>query len=118
MWDGFNKRQFPRIHVGCEVVIHPSGKRKAFRTKTENVGMGGICVLLNERIERFDRCNLGLDLADGEPPIQFSGRSVWIIPCRDVKSSKMSFDTGIEFLEVDEQNRKRLEAFLCNRSGE
>jgi hypothetical protein len=112
MWDGFNKRKFPRLHLNCEVIVHPQGKEKALRAKTENVGMGGVCVMLAEPLERFDRCKLSLELKDGEPPVHCAGRSVWVVPSRDVKTSKTSFDTGIEFLDIDDFARERLRAFL------
>ena len=57
LWDGFNKRKFPRLHLTCEVAIQPVGKQKAFTASTEDVGMGGVSVLLPEPLERFDRCN-------------------------------------------------------------
>jgi hypothetical protein len=112
LWDGFNKRKFQRLHLTCEVAIQPMGKQKAFTASTEDVGMGGVSVMLPEPLERFDRCRISLELKDGEPPIQCTGRSVWVIPSQDRKSSKKNFDTGFEFLDMDEFSRKRLKAFI------
>ena len=74
--------------------------------------MGGVSVMLPEPLERFDRCKISLDLKDGEPPVQCTGRSVWVIPSQDRKSSKKNYDTGFEFLDLDEFSRKRLRAFF------
>ncbi len=112
LWDGFNKRKFPRLHLTCEVVVQPMGKQKAFTASTEDVGMGGVSVMLPEPLERFDRCKISLELKDGEPPVQCIGRSVWVIPSQDRKSAKKNFDTGFEFLDLDEFSRKRLRAFI------
>ena len=112
MWDGFNKRKFPRLHLACEVVIHPQGKERAVKTTTENVGMGGVCVMLDEPLERFDRCKVSLELKDGEPPVQCTGKSVWIIPNREFKAVTKTYDTGIEFLDLDDFSRQRLRSFL------
>ena len=112
LWDGFNKRKFPRLHLTCEVAIQPVGKQKTFTASTEDVGMGGVSVLLSEPLERFDRCKISLELKDGEPPVQCTGRSVWVIPSQERKSAKRNFDTGLEFLDMDEFSRKRLQAFL------
>ncbi|HOW59421.1 MAG TPA: PilZ domain-containing protein [Candidatus Omnitrophota bacterium] len=112
MWDGFNKRKFPRIHLTCEVVIQPLNKAKTFVATTEDVGMGGVSVMLEEPLERFDRCKITLELKDGEAPVRCAGRSVWVIPSQDLKTSKKHFDTGIEFLDIDEFSRKRLQSFL------
>lgn len=112
MWDGFNKRKFPRIHLTCEVSIQPRAKARTFKGITDDVGMGGVSVLLEEPLERFDRCRITLELKDGNPPVQCAGRSVWVIPSQDMKTSKKCFDTGIEFLDMDEFSRKRLYSFL------
>lgn len=112
LWDGFNKRKFARLHLTCDVSIQPVGKQKILTASTEDVGMGGVSVLLSEPMERFDRCKISLELKDGEPPVQCTGRSVWVIPSQDRKSSKKNFDTGLEFLDMDEFSRKRLQAFL------
>lgn len=112
LWDGFNKRKFPRLHMPCQVVIQPSGKQKTLTASTEDIGMGGVSVMLSESLERFGRCKISLELKDGEPPIQCTGRSVWVIPSQDRKSAKRNFDTGFEFLDMDEFSRKRLRAFI------
>ena len=114
LWDGFNKRKFPRLHLTCEVSLQPLGKQKVFTASTEDVGMGGVSVMLPEPLERFDRCKISIELKDGEPPVQCTGRSVWVIPSQDRKSSKKNFDTGFEFLDMDEFSRKRLQAFLTS----
>lgn len=114
MWDGFDNRKFPRIHLGCEVVIHPEGKKKAFKTRTENVGMGGVRVILDEPLERFGRCKVSLELEDSAPPMRCAGRSVWVIPSFDLKTSRKNFDTGIEFMDIDDSSRQRLQIFLKN----
>ncbi len=112
LWDGFNKRKFPRLHLTCEVAIQPVGKSKSFTATTEDVGLGGVSVLLPEALERFERCKISLELKDGESPVQCTGRSVWVIPSQDRKSTKKHFDTGLEFLDMDEFSRKRLQSFL------
>ena len=112
LWDGFNKRKFPRLHLTCEVAIQPMGNQKPLTVTTEDVGMGGVSVMLPEPLQRFDRCKISLELKDGEPPIQCTGRSVWVIPSHDRKSSRKNFDTGFEFLDLDESSRKRLRAFI------
>ncbi len=113
LWDGFNKRKFPRLHLTCEVSVQPLGKPKVFTASTEDVGMGGVSVMLPEPLERFGRCKISLELKDGEPPVQCTGRSMWVIPSQDRRSAKRNFDTGFEFLDMDEFSRKRLQAFLA-----
>jgi len=116
LWDGFNKRKFPRLHLTCDVEILPVGKPKSFTASTEDIGLGGVSVLLPEALERFDRCKIHIELKDGAAPVQCTGRSVWVIPSQDRKSAKKNFDTGLEFLDMDDQSRKRLQSFLTPSS--
>ena len=112
LWDGFNKRKFPRLHLTCEVSVQPLTKVKTYKATTEDVGMGGLSVMLGEPLERFERCRISLELKDGAPPIQCTSRSVWVIPSQDIRSSKKNFDIGLEFIDMDEFSRKRLKSFL------
>ena len=112
LWDGFNKRKFARLHLTCQVAIQPLLKPKAFTASTEDVGLGGVSVMLPEPLERFDRCKISLELKDGEPPVQCTSRSVWVIPSQSIRSTKKTFDTGLEFIDMDEFSRKRLKSFL------
>ena len=46
-WDGLNRRKFPRVIYPCLVVIQ-NGKvddRDVILTHTENIGIGGVCVI-------------------------------------------------------------------------
>ncbi|OQA57407.1 MAG: PilZ domain protein [Candidatus Omnitrophica bacterium ADurb.Bin277] len=113
MWDGFNKRKFRRLHLNCEIVLRPQGKEKLIKAVTEDVGLGGVSVMLDQPIERFHKCQITLDLKDGASPIQCAGRGVWVVPSRDLRSSKKTYDTGIEFLDLDELSRQRLQLFLA-----
>ena len=112
MWDGFNKRKFPRLKLDCEIVIYPKGQEKALQATTENVGLGGVSAILEEPLERFENCKVKIDLKDEEIPIQCSGKVVWIITSRDLISSKETFDTGIEFMDIDQAAREKLKTFL------
>lgn len=112
LWDGFNKRKFPRLHLTCQVAIQPIGHQKPMTASSEDVGLGGVSVMLDEPLERFERCKISLELLDGKPPIQCIGRSVWVVPSQNLKSAKKNFDIGFEFMDMDDSSRKRLQAFI------
>ncbi len=116
LWDGFNKRKYPRIPVTCDVVVEPIGKKQSFTVTTEDVGMGGLSVLLPEQLERFDRCKISIELRDGKSPVECIGRSVWIIPSHDPKSARKHYDTGLEFIGLDEASKLRLQIFLTPKA--
>lgn len=115
MWDGFNKRKFPRLNLRCEISIHPDEKNAGISTITENVGVGGVCVILDQPLERFGGCRVRLELDDQTPEINCAGKVVWAVPTQDSASSPRRFDIGIEFVGLGTSERELLRKFLQER---
>ncbi|MBN1689083.1 MAG: PilZ domain-containing protein [Candidatus Omnitrophica bacterium] len=113
MWDGFNKRKFPRVNIQCQVVIHPHTAPKPIEAVTENLGARGACVLLNEPLERFTPCRIRLELKKDKPAVECSARTVWIVKTQEGRSrTKYCYDTGIEFLEMSDSDSQNIREFI------
>lgn len=110
MWDGINRRKFPRANYNCTITIKSLGEiPKIISTKTENIGMGGICVVLKNNVDLFKNVDLELLLEDGGSPIRCRGSIVWVVKKGDAKEKKIiRFDTGIEFTDIKDADRKRI----------
>ena len=111
MWDGFDKRKFPRIQAKCEIKVYAGEASEPLKTVTENVGMGGVCVILDKGYDRFTPCKVKIEL-NQKTAIQCEGKIVWSVRTKDVKSHRVSHDTGIEFTKVEEKAKIELAAFL------
>ena len=110
-WDGLNRRKFPRVNYPCLVVIK-KGKTKddVILTHTENIGIGGVCVILKQNIDVFSEVEVELDLLDLGEHIKCPGKVVWNVQRRPDANKKPSFyDLGIEFRELAAADRKRLD---------
>ncbi len=101
MWDGFNKRKFPRVNLRCEIKIQSDSETAPLVALTENVGVGGVCVIVDRAIERFSACRVKLELDEKLPPIECVGKVVWVVPTHDGKSKKQKYDIGVEFLNLE-----------------
>lgn len=110
MWDGFNKRKFPRLNIHCEIDILSEIQKTPIRTNTENIGVGGVCVILDKPLERFSKCRVKLDLNDQE--VRCDAKVVWIVPTREGKNSKKRFDTGLEFDGIESEQLSALRCFI------
>lgn len=110
MWDGFNKRKFPRINLHCEISIHSESEALPITAKTENLGIGGVCVMIDRSIERFSKCKIKLDL--GGKPVECDARVVWAVPTREGKSSRKRYDIGFEFLNLPPQQMQAVRDYL------
>ena len=111
MWRGINNRRFPRANYKCLITIGTKGAAKYFLTHTENIGVGGICVSLEEGLGVFNEVAVEVALKDGLPPIKCKGTVVWAVKSQIVKNSARTtkFDTGIEFVNLKEDEQARIE---------
>jgi hypothetical protein len=114
MWDGFNQRKFPRLNLECEIALS-QGAGHTISGRTENVGIGGVCLIQNQPLERFSTCRIRLSLAKGESPIECDARIVWNIPCKDPAVKETLFDTGVEFVNLPSAESLRMKKFIEER---
>lgn len=109
MWNGIDRRKFPRARYKCLIHIRKKESSKSISTNTENIGPGGICVIIKDNLGLFQGVNLELSLEDGETPIKCAGTIVWVVKKRpEVKQGSYTYDTGIEFIDLDPAGRKRI----------
>jgi len=116
MWGGINRRKFPRVHYKCIIHIRKKDSEKNISTRTENIGEGGICVIVNESLGLFQGVNLEIDLeCKGVPVITCSGTVVWVVKKRDVNQKRtLLYDLGIEFVDLKEQDKNRIVQIVEN----
>jgi len=113
-WDGLNRRKFPRVMYPCLVTIrHEKGEKQIILTHTENIGIGGICVILKNSIKMFAPVEVEMDMLDMDEHIVCPGRIVWSVRRKDFEQAKPSqYDIGIEFVDLLAANQKRIEVIV------
>jgi len=112
-WDGINRRRFPRANYPCLIKITSKKARFSISAHTENIGCGGICVFLARDLGRFTPVELELALPNGQPPVRSAGRTVWVVKGRyPGKKPPKRYDTGIEFVDLSEDYRKRIDHII------
>lgn len=118
MWDGINRRRFPRADYPCQIKVRSKKGKETLASHTENIGCGGICTILEKGLGLFSNVQLELDLQDGQLPIKTEGTIVWVVKRHEIKKDRPGyFDTGIEFKNLDAQAIARIEA-IVNKSLE
>ena len=106
MWQGLNRRRFPRANYPCRVIVYRKGRKDQLAARTENIGQGGICTLLKEELAKFAVVEVAIFLEDNLPPIECEARVVWVV------KRKQDFDTGIEFLNLSQKDTQRIERIV------
>lgn len=102
------RRRFKRANFSCKIYILTTPLH-IIKCKTENIGAGGIRVLLDENLTLHS--NVGLKLYLLEEPIECKGKIVWLVERKnDHKITK--FDIGIEFHQISEKDRETISLFV------
>lgn len=109
-WAGLDQRVFPRFSARCDITIIDLGEM--ITTKTQNIGVGGVCVILKRELEKLSQVKLRLILDETVPPIECDAKVVWMIPGKELSSGKMHYDTGLEFTNLDSKDRDRIQSFI------
>ena len=114
MWEGLNRRRFPRVVFPCLIKITRQNEpMETLLTHTENVSTGGVCVIVRKHLDIFMPVVIELDLLDSDDTIVCNGKVVWTVRRKAAEEFKPSFyDTGIEFRELDGVIRARLERMI------
>ncbi|MBU1894264.1 MAG: PilZ domain-containing protein [Candidatus Omnitrophica bacterium] len=76
---------------------------------TENIGQGGICVVLDEDFGLFGQVKLEVFLGTDKRSILCDGTIVWVVKRYPVsRSESIKYDTGIEFSGMSDENRNSI----------
>ncbi|MBD3379257.1 MAG: hypothetical protein GF408_02225 [Candidatus Omnitrophica bacterium] len=113
MWEGINQRKFPRVNYKCLIKVSREDSEEVIDTYTENIGGGGICVVLDKDFGLFTSVDLELYIDDDRAPVTCTGSIVWVVkkhPATD--SEPVTYDTGIEFSDLGEEDRSRIEGLV------
>ena len=108
MWDGINRRKFPRANYKCLISIKKRLTAKTISTQTENIGAGGICIIIKEDLGLFQGVDLELFLEDNRPPIKCGGTVVWVVRKSAPKKGAHVYDTGVEFIDIRPEDRDKI----------
>lgn len=113
MWDGINRRRFPRVRYPCYIRLAKKKARQDFMTQIENISCGGIATVLEENLGLFEEVELKMDLKDSQPLIECEGIVVWVVKRSHPENPKQAtFDTGIEFSNLKQADRARIDAVV------
>lgn len=119
-YPGEERRKYPRLSAAV-VEYFPVGKEESTETSfTRDVGAGGICIIVSERIEKDTILALKIYLPDIDTPIEAKGKVVWINESsflRTKASKKGHYDLGIEFVTLGEKDREKIYHYVRNPSG-
>lgn len=113
-WNGRNRRKFPRVMFPCLIKVRCDKKdTDVVLTHTENLSVGGVRIILKNPIDLGVVIDLEIDLMDTGESLKCKAKVVWLEKRKSDSEFKPDFyDIGVEFQNVDEHNKKRLEVII------
>ena len=116
MWEGMNQRRFPRVNYECRIRVLSDSGGEVIDTMTENIGAGGMCVVLDKAFALFEKVSVDVFLDDKSSPMTCLGSVVWVVRRHPAGSSNASagfrYDTGIEFSGFTIEDKNRISALV------
>ena len=100
-----NKRKYPRANYPCQLTMWiPSGFNETILANTANVGVGGLCVHLNQAALVGTKVDILLNFTNATTAFRCRG-----VVVRSVKENDKFYNVGIEFEHLEELKRAFLE---------
>lgn len=113
-WEGSNRRNSVRIKYPCLVIIRTAaGKKESILCHTENVGSGGIQVVLKRDIPTGTAVDIELDLLNIGNHVKCKGEVVWIVPkSKQEKRKEIFYDVGVIFKNLNKNQALKIEKVM------
>jgi len=107
------KRRFIRFVISLKVNYTVQKEPRIEKTgTTKDASIGGIHLLTEEKLEPGNRLDLKMFLPEALNPAHLNGIVLW---SGEVPSGKrLSYCAGIEFGNIEEDNKNTFLRFLCN----
>lgn len=106
--NGKERRRFKRVNYSCEIYIL-TAPLHTIKCKTEDIGRGGIKVVIDENIPL--RSLVGLKLYLPDAVVEPKGRVVWVLEKKS-ENQETTYDTGIEFYLISPEEQNYIDKFM------
>jgi len=112
-WNGKERRKFVRIKYPCEIIVHEPQKH-TISTRTENISIQGIRLIIDEGIKPYSTIDLDL-YGITEEPIACKGKIIWVFEETDYSiKNTVRYDTGIKFLKIKEKDINEIKKLIMS----
>jgi len=113
IWNGFEKRRFPRAKFPCKILIFLPQEHTLI-THTENIGCGGVRVIIEGGLKLFSIVGLEIFITPDQP-IKCKGKIVWQLKTANpLTNDILLFDVGLEFIDIKDSDKKKINTLVEN----
>lgn len=104
------RRGFARLYVGIEATYYQHAKNDPVCENVvliQDISIGGVRFICNEVLPENSVLSFTLDIPDISGQVTAKGKVIW-----QKRFSESFFDTGIEFIEMDDATKNRLSSYI------
>jgi hypothetical protein len=103
-----NKRKYPRANCPCQLTLWMAdGSNETILANTSNIGIGGLCVYLNQGVSVGTKVDIQLNFTNSTTPFRCGGSVV-----RSIPESEKFYNIGIQFEPLNELKRSFLDGII------
>jgi len=108
---GVEKRKFKRINIACNVMVIFGERILLFNTHSENLGNGGMRVILWEKLHVGTPVELELFFTENQKSSKCRGEVSWVKE-KIGSGGEGLFNTGIKFIDISNSVREEIKKLL------
>ena len=115
IWDGSERRRFVRMPAVIPIKYSFSKRTENIKVaKIKDISIGGICMIINEKLNIKTNICLEIAATDDSAPIRAKGEVIWIKENGEAWDNEgiRHFNIGVEFKDVLSKDRERLSKFI------
>jgi c-di-GMP-binding flagellar brake protein YcgR len=116
LWDGSERRRYVRVSANVPIrYSRPKDSKNNIKViKTKDISIGGICMIINEKLSPHIKLCMEIDMPSPVGPISAKGEVVWIKENPEEKNAEgiRYFSIGIEFSDVQPKDKERLFTYI------
>jgi len=103
------RRRYLRLKDGVKVIYKKLGIEGEYELPSLNIGAGGLCLPLKEKISPGTLLELGLLLPEDKEPFFCLAKVIWQAEeSNKGQDGQQYYETGVEFIRMDLAQRMRI----------
>ena len=108
------RRKFIRLNINVDIrfSLIKNTVQEEIKSKSRNISAGGICIMTGESLKAGDVLKIEIILPENPPIVHALGKVSWIKPFGYLDEKKQRYDVGVEFVEIDERERERVNKYV------
>ncbi|MFH1768166.1 MAG: PilZ domain-containing protein [Candidatus Omnitrophota bacterium] len=112
-YTGIERRQYPRLTASVDIKysVVPANSLNEIGC-TKNISIGGICLIVYEKVEIGSVLFLEFILPDTNDSIKATGNVAWTEEFSISTDAMPRYDVGIEFINIDKDARDKISRYI------